>query len=110
MALTNRERQARYRARLKAQASASCASALRDRTRQIVTDEWVFDGCDDPESIEAATAARDHVLSLPDASLVALWDQLIEKTYAAEFLRVVQIARRRSKRRPLVTKSGGAAV
>ncbi len=107
MAMTNRERQARYRARLKAQASASCANALRDRARQIMTDEWIADG--ETESMDAAVAARDHVLSLPDASLVALWDRVIEETHAAEFLRFVKIARRQAKRRPLVTKSGGAA-
>ena len=109
MAMSNRERQANWRARLKEKASSSCATALRERARSLMTDEWLSEDGEDSAGRELSRAARDSILAMTDGELLDLWDRVIDEAHRAEFLRLSKAARRRGRRKSLVTESGGAA-
>jgi hypothetical protein len=98
MALTNRERQARWRERVKARASMPIAEAFREYARQIMTDDWVNQ---DVADAAISRAARDAVLGKSGDELINILDNAFSRLFEAEYLRLVNAKRRseRSKRR-----------
>jgi hypothetical protein len=99
MALTNRERQARWRERVKARASMPIAATFREYMRAVMTDGWL--GSDEDAVAACSRAARDAVLSKTDDELSNIIDNAFSRLFEAEYLRLVNAKRRseRSKRR-----------
>jgi hypothetical protein len=99
MALTNKERQARWRERVKARASMPIAVAFREYMRAEMTDGWL--GSDEDADAACSRAARDAVLGKTDDELSYILDNAFSRLFEAEYLRLVNAKRRseRSKRR-----------
>ncbi|WP_363347160.1 hypothetical protein [Methylocystis echinoides] len=99
MALTNKERQARWRERVKARASMPIAEAFREYMRAEMTDGWL--GSDEDADAACARAARDAVLGKTDDELSNILDDAFSRLFEAEYIRLAKAKRRseRSKRR-----------
>jgi hypothetical protein len=95
MALTNRERQARWRERLRARAAMPIAAAFREYARALMNEEWLAGDGDADAAL--ARAARDGFLGKSDDEIGRALDSLIFEFYETEYRRLAQ-AKRRSKR------------
>jgi len=95
MALSNSERQARWRARLKekAERNARVEDAFRAHMHNVLLDEKRFVDCANEAELEIRLAAVDAMLASSDEKLTQLLNALIDAWYDDEC-----VARSRSRR------------
>jgi len=94
MAMSNSERQARWRARLKARAERNGVEAVfREHMRSVLLREERFADCADEEELRVKLAAADSLLAQSDEKLVEVLNALIFAWHDEECLALSTVRR-----------------